>query len=43
LRLKETNLEHEIGDLIKEKQQLWKRCLDLESCLEEIQGEHCFT
>lgn len=37
LRLKETNLEHEIGDLIKEKQQLWKRCLDLESCLEEIQ------
>ncbi|XP_045198988.1 calcium-binding and coiled-coil domain-containing protein 1-like isoform X2 [Mercenaria mercenaria] len=36
-RMKEKDLENEIGDLVKQKQQLWKRCLDLESCLEEIQ------
>lgn len=37
-REKERDLEREIGSLIQEKRELWKRCLDLENCLEEFKG-----
>ncbi|XP_052818429.1 uncharacterized protein LOC128244467 [Mya arenaria] len=33
----EQELECEIGRLVQQKKQLWKRCLDLENCLEQVQ------
>ncbi|XP_052279960.1 paramyosin-like isoform X2 [Dreissena polymorpha] len=37
-RLQERDMEFEIGQLTREKRDLWRRCLDLENLLEEITG-----
>ena len=37
--VKSRDLEDEIGDLISQKKTYWKRCLDLENCLDELNGE----
>lgn len=36
--MNEKDLEDEIGDLVKQKQELWMRRLTLEKMMEEMQG-----
>ena len=33
------DLEDEIGGLMAMKKEYWKRCLDLENCLDELNGD----